>query len=60
MFQGLGVLLALYVAYAISEGRVYVKSGFGGRAVYREETPRTFWAMIGIYAGLSLALFFVF
>ncbi|HEU4459234.1 MAG TPA: hypothetical protein VFR90_08950 [Methylibium sp.] len=60
MFELLGALLACYVAHAIWRGRVAAKAGAGSRAVLRAETPGYFWTVIAIYAGLSLALLFVF
>ena len=60
MFKALGVLVALYVAYAVTRGEVYAKSGAWGRTVARADSPEYFWIVIAIYAGLSLALIFVF
>jgi hypothetical protein len=60
LFQLLGVLVAGYTLYAIVVGRVYAKSGPGGRLVSRAESPGYFWVVIAIYAGLSLALLWVF
>ncbi|MCC6194056.1 MAG: hypothetical protein IT518_06250 [Burkholderiales bacterium] len=59
-FQTLGVLLAIYVIYAIASGTVYAKDKWSGRAWRRDETPGRYWTVIVIYAGLSLALYFVF
>jgi hypothetical protein len=60
MFKALGILLSLYTAYAAAKGEVYAKSGPGGRVVSRQDSPRYFWAVIAIYAGLSVALLTVF
>ena len=62
MFKPLGILVALYTLWAISEGRVYAKAGGlkFGRWIVREEEPRYFWAVIAIYGGLSVALVTVF
>lgn len=60
LFDALGVLLALYVAYAGVRGRVVATSGPGARLIRRAERPRYFWTVIAIYAGLSLALVLVF
>ena len=60
MFKALGVLVALYVVYAVVQGEVYAKSGAWGRRVTRADSPEYFWVVIAIYAGLSLALIFVF
>lgn len=60
MFKFLGAALAVYVCYAAIIGSVYAKSGISGRHVFREESPVYFWAVIAIYAGLSLALILLF
>lgn len=60
MFKVLGVLVALYTAYAAISGVVYAKSGPGGRTVSRQDSPEYFWVVIAIYAGLSIALLVVF
>lgn len=60
LFQTLGVLLALYVAYAIATGSVVVKDRWKSKRVQRDDTPREFWICIAIYAGLTVALLFVF
>jgi len=60
MFKALGVALAIYVCYAAINGSVFAKSGARGTEVLREETPGYFGAVIVVYAGLSLALVFVF
>lgn len=60
MFKLLGVLLAVYTVYSASRGAVFAKSGPGGRMVLRSESPRYFWVVIAIYAGLSLALLTIF
>ena len=60
MFKAIGVALAIYVGYAAINGSVFAKAGARGRTVLREERPGYFWVVIGVYAGLSLALIFVF
>jgi hypothetical protein len=60
MFKLLGILVGLYTIYSAATGRVYAKSGPGGRTVLRDESPRYFWVVIAVYAGLSGALFFLF
>ena len=60
MFKAIGAGLALYVVYAAVTGRVVAKAGAGRRDVRRDETPGYFWAVIAVYAGLSLALVTVF
>jgi hypothetical protein len=60
MFRALGVLLTLYTVYAAVTGRVYTKSGPGGRTVDRRGSPKYFWIVILIYAVLSIALIFFF
>ena len=60
MFKVLGALLALYTIYAVAKGEVVAKAGPGARTVVRDESPRYFWCVIVIYAGLALALLFLF
>jgi uncharacterized BrkB/YihY/UPF0761 family membrane protein len=60
MFKLLGILLALYTVHSALRGEVYAKERAWGRTFRREDEPRTFWSIIVIYAGLSLALLFVF
>lgn len=60
LFKMLGVLVGLYAAYATLSGKVYAKSGPGGRMVTRRESPRYFWTVVVIYAGLGIALMTVF
>lgn len=60
MFKTIGVVVALYTAVAAVQGRVFAKAGAWGRTVLRAETPGYFWTVIGIYAALSVALFFYF
>lgn len=60
MFKILGLLAGCYALYAALTGKVYAKSGVRGRTVLRAESPRYFWTIIVIYAGLSLALVTVF
>ncbi|MFO1495162.1 MAG: hypothetical protein U1F26_10945 [Lysobacterales bacterium] len=60
MFKGIGVLLALYVVFAVLSGRVYAKAGMAGEQVHRQTSPAYYWVVIAIYAGLSVALCTVF
>ncbi len=60
MFKILGVVVALYAVYATISGKVYARSGIWGRTVSRQESPEYFWAVVVIYAGLSVALMLVF
>jgi hypothetical protein len=60
MFKAIGILVALYTAYSAARGKVYAKSGVGGRLVARRDSPHYFWTVIVIYAGLSVALMTVF
>ena len=60
MFKVLGALLALYTIYAAAKGEVVAKAGPGARTVLRDESPRYFWCVVVIYAGLALALVFLF
>jgi lipid-A-disaccharide synthase-like uncharacterized protein len=60
MFKLLGALVALYTIYAVARGDVVAKSGPGARTVARDESPRYFWCVIILYAGLALSLVFLF
>jgi hypothetical protein len=60
MFKAIGFALALYTIFATVSGRVYAKSGPGGRKVSRQDRPNYFWIVIAIYFGLSGALIFLF
>jgi hypothetical protein len=60
MFKVIGVLVALYTAYAAISGKVYASSGVFGRTILRRDSPRYFWTVIIVYAGLSVALMTVF
>jgi len=60
MFKGLGILLAIYTAYAISQGEVFAKSGAWGNTISKTESPKYFWAVIAVYVLLAIALVTVF
>jgi len=60
MFEVLGIVLAVYTVYAAFAGEVYAKSGASGRTVSKQDSPAYFWAVLAIYAGLSVALITVF
>ncbi len=60
LFKALGVVLALYSAYAAFRGEVYARAGWKGRTIERTDEPRYFWVVIAIYFGLSVALLTVF
>ena len=60
MFKILGMLVALYVAYALAAGQVYAKRGPWGAMSKRAEDPFNYWAAVTVYTGLSAALIFVF
>ena len=60
MFKGLGILVAIYTVYAISQGEVFAKSGIWGNTISRMDSPRYFWMVIAVYALLSIALITVF
>ena len=60
MFKIFGALVALYTLHAVVTGRVFAKSGPGGRWIVKGEEPRYYWVVIAIYAGLSAALITVF
>jgi hypothetical protein len=60
MFKALGLVVSLYSAWAVLDGRVYAKHRWGGRYIVRSEEPQYFWVVVAIYAGLSVALMTVF
>ncbi|MGH8050164.1 MAG: hypothetical protein ACREPB_05840 [Arenimonas sp.] len=60
MFKGLGILLAIYTLYAISQGEVFAKSGVWGNTISKVDSPNYFWAVITVYTLLSIALITVF
>ena len=60
MFVILGIVLALYVAYAMIQGEVTVKSGIKARTVLRADTPVYYWTCIAVYGLLAFALITVF
>jgi hypothetical protein len=53
MFKPLGMLLGLYVAYALYVGEVVTKKGYRRKVVRRDDTPGEFWIVIVIYSGLA-------
>ncbi len=60
VFKALAALVALYVAYALSVGKVYARRGPWGVTWTRSEQPLWYWSTIVIYMILSAALMFVF
>jgi hypothetical protein len=60
MFRLLGVALAVYVAWAVLQGRVHAKRRAWGETIARDAAPERFWTVIVIYSALSAALVFVF
>jgi hypothetical protein len=60
MFKLLGALLILYIAHALSTGRVYAKRGVWGASSKRDDEPVRYWSTIAIYAVLAAALLFCF
>lgn len=60
VFKTLGVLVALYVAYALVVGRVYAKRGPWGATSTRAGEPLPYWSAIVVYTFLSAALVLVF
>lgn len=60
MFKSLGILVAVYVVYAVWRGEVFARSGIWGRTVMRQDSPRYFWVVIAIYSLLGLALLTIF
>jgi hypothetical protein len=60
VFKILGILVALYVVYALAAGQVYAKRGPWGATSKRSDDPFNYWAAVAVYTGLSAALVFVF
>ncbi len=60
MFPLLGTLLGLYVLVCVLRGEVHAKRAAWGERIARDAEPGRFWTVIVIYAGLALALAFVF
>lgn len=60
LFKGLGIMLAIYTIYAISQGEVYAKSGAWGKTISQTDSPHYFWVVITIYGVLSVALLTIF
>jgi len=60
VFKAIGIVVGLYALYAALSGRVFVKSGPGGRWVDRNESPEYFWISVVVYVGLAIALVTVF
>ena len=60
MFKAIGVLVALYAAYAAVKGQVYARSGVWGRTISRAQSPEYFWMVILAYFGLAIVLLTVF
>ncbi len=60
MFKLLGALLILYIAHALSTGRVFAKRGVRGASSKRDDEPVRYWSTIVVYAVLATALLFYF
>ena len=60
LFKLLGVLLLVYVGYAIWRGEVFAKSGAWGTIHVRDASPHAFWGVIIVYSLLGLALLTIF
>jgi hypothetical protein len=60
VFKLLGVVVLLYIVYALSAGEVYAKRGIWGARSTRAEEPFRYWSTIVVYTILSAALLFVF
>jgi hypothetical protein len=62
LFDLLGIVVGVYALYAVCVGRVFIKSGPGGRWVTASAASHrsTFWVSVVIYLGLAIALVAVF
>lgn len=56
MFDVIGIGVGIYTLYAAYVGQVWAKAGPGARLVERSVSPGYYWTVIGIYAGLAVAL----
>jgi hypothetical protein len=59
-FDVLGALLACYAAWALHTGTVYARYRAWGRTFTRADDAFGYWAAIGSYVLLALALVLVF
>ncbi len=59
-FKLLGFMVFAYTVYAIIQGRIYARSGLGGKLIDKNETPDSFWLTVVVYFILSIALCTVF
>lgn len=41
--KGIGIMLALYGVYGMTQGQIYSKSGISYRQVFRDDEPNSFW-----------------
>jgi hypothetical protein len=60
MFRVLAGVLALYLLVALVQGAVHAKRGAWGERIERAEEPQRYWVVMTVYAGLVLALWFLF
>lgn len=60
LFDILGLVVGGYAVYGAFSGRIFAKSGPGGRIVSRAESPEYFWVVIAIYAALSITMLLLF
>jgi len=60
MFKVLGVLVLLYVGYAVSTGEIYAKAGWRYRYVSRADSAGYFWVVVVCYVILAAMLLTVF
>ena len=60
LIQIIGVAVGAYAIYAASVGRALGGANISPRFVSRSIEPAYFWVLVAIYAGLSMALIFLF
>jgi hypothetical protein len=60
MFRALGIIVLLYVVYALVQGEVYAKHRWWGRRVYWDQSPGHFSVVIAVYILLGVSLIFLF
>ena len=59
-FRIIGMAVGAYAIYTVVVGRALGGPNIAPRFVSRSDEPIYFWVHVAIYAGLSLALMFVF
>jgi hypothetical protein len=56
MLLPIGILVLLYIVYALAQGEVWAKDRWTGKRVYRDQSPVYYWFMIAVYTALGVML----